>query len=530
MISNKKSLDFNEKFSAAYDLMENSQKNVFVTGKAGTGKSTLLQYFRDKTFKNIVVLAPTGVAAVNIKGQTIHSFFMFKPDITPEGVRNIKIRKTKREVYKEIDAIIIDEISMVRSDLLDCVDTFMRLYGPKNNLSFGGVQMIFIGDLYQLPPVVTRLDERIFRDVYKSPFFFDAKVFKTFDMDLVELEKVYRQKDGEFLKILNRIRNKTINQEDLRILNKRVLADFKPNSREIYIYLTTTNKKADNINQEKLAELKTTSFNYKGQMSGSFGLKNLPTYQFLNLKIGAQVMLLNNDSAGRWINGSLGEVVSFAQNEKVEDIINIKLSNGKVVEVTPFSWEMFKFNYNELTKVIESESVGSFTQYPVKLAWAITIHKSQGKTFSKVILDIGWGTFSHGQVYVALSRCINSEGLILKQEIKRKHIILDWRILEFNIKNKCKISEKICPFDEKKQIIADAISRGDEVDIVYENSKGKKCQRLIRPRYLGEMNYFGKTYLGVEGYCCLKCQNRAFRLDRILAVKEKVTGKSFGMW
>ncbi|MCK5288307.1 MAG: AAA family ATPase, partial [Candidatus Omnitrophica bacterium] len=304
MISEKNKLDFNEKFTEAYDLMENSSKNIFVTGKAGTGKSTLLQYFRDKTFKNIAVLAPTGVAAVNIKGQTIHSFFMFKPDITPESVSNIKIRKTKRVIYKEIEVIVIDEISMVRADLLDCVDTFMRLYGPKKDLSFGGVQMVFIGDLYQLPPVVTKLDEKIFRDVYKSPFFFDAKVFESFDMDLVELEKVYRQKDAEYLDILNSIRNKTITSGNLEILNKRFFMNVNMDNTDFYIYLTTTNKMADNINQEKLSKLKTKSFNYQGHISGSFELKNLPTYQRLNLKIGAQVMLLNNDSAGRWVNGT----------------------------------------------------------------------------------------------------------------------------------------------------------------------------------------------------------------------------------
>ncbi|MCK4917148.1 MAG: AAA family ATPase [Candidatus Omnitrophica bacterium] len=530
MISEKNKLDFNEKFTEAYDLMETSSKNIFVTGKAGTGKSTLLQYFRDKTFKNIAVLAPTGVAAVNIKGQTIHSFFMFKPDITPESVSNIKIRKTKRVIYKEIEVIVIDEISMVRADLLDCVDTFMRLYGPKKDLSFGGVQMVFIGDLYQLPPVVTKLDEKIFRDVYKSPYFFDAKVFESFDMDLVELEKVYRQKDAEYLDILNSIRNKTITSGNLEILNKRFFMNVNMDNTDFYIYLTTTNKMADNINQEKLSKLRTKSFNYQGHISGSFELKNLPTYQRLNLKIGAQVMLLNNDSAGRWVNGTIGQVAAFNQNEKAEDIVNVKLLDGKLVEVTPFSWEMFKFSYNETLSKIESESVGSFSQYPLKLAWAVTIHKSQGKTFPKVILDIGRGTFSHGQVYVALSRCISSEGLILKQKIEKKHILLDWRVLEFNMKNKCKISEKICPLDEKKQIISDAISRGDEVDIVYVNSKDQKCQRVIRPKYLGEMNYFGKNYLGVEGYCCLKGQNRSFRLDRILAIREKDTGKTFGMW
>jgi ATP-dependent DNA helicase PIF1 len=421
-------LDFNGRFKEAYDLLEHSHKNVFITGKAGTGKSTLLKYFRDNTRKNVVALAPTGVAAVNVKGQTIHSFFRFKPDITPDSVRSIRIRKSKREIYEKIDALVIDEISMVRADLLDCVDGFLRLHGKEKNSPFGGIQIIFFGDLFQLPPVVTAPEQVIFTEVYTSPYFFAAKSFEHLDVHFIELDKIYRQKEEDFVRLLSSIRNKSATDEHLEILNKRYIPNFRPNRDDFYIFLTTTNILADRINQDQLRELETDACHYEGQRTGQFNLKNLPTQESLDLKVGAQVMLLNNDPAGRWINGSIGKIISFL--EDCETII-VELSEGQRVEVTPYTWEMFQYFYNEETAMLDSESIGSFRQFPLRLAWAVTIHKSQGKTFSKVVLDIGNGTFSHGQTYVALSRCTNIQGLVLKKPIRQKHILLDSRVVAF---------------------------------------------------------------------------------------------------
>jgi len=431
-----KDIEFNNEFAKAYDLLENGSGNIFITGKAGTGKSTLLQYFRDHSVKNVVVLAPTGVAAVNIKGQTIHSFFRFKPDITPEGVHAIKIRRTQKALYQKVDIIIIDEISMVRADLLDCIDTFLKLHGKNRMEPFGGIQLVFIGDLYQLSPVVPRSEQDIFKDVYNSPYFFDSNIFQELSslgehpkrFQIIELKKIYRQKEEDFIKLLGTIRNKTATEDHLNALNKRHIPDFTPDADDFYIYLTTTNANADRVNHQRLKELHSESFCHEGTVTGKFESRNLPTHQSLKLKIGAQVMLLNNDPGGRWINGSLGKIIEIL---KEDNIVGVELSDGQLVEVTLFQWEMFRFFFNEDTETLESESVGSFSQYPLRLAWAVTIHKSQGKTFGKVIVDIGHGAFAHGQTYVALSRCTNFEGLILKRPILKRHILLDDDVVQF---------------------------------------------------------------------------------------------------
>ena len=518
--NNENNLDFNDKFTLAHGLLENSRKNVFVTGRAGTGKSTLLRYFRENTRKNIVVLAPTGVAAVNIKGQTIHSFFRFKPDITPDGVPSLKIRKSDRNIYKKLDAVVIDEISMVRADLLDCVDTFLRLHGKSKALAFGGAQMIVIGDLYQLPPIVKSNDKNAFSQIYKSPYFFDAKSLESFDMEFVELEKIYRQKDEAFIKILNAIRNKSVTEDNLKVLNERYIPDFRSNPGDFYIYLTTTNAMAEAVNLDKLRDLKTKERRYSGTITGNFEMRNLPTQESLNLKIGAQVMLLNNDSNGRWINGSIGKILSFKTDNSGREVIDVEITDGSIVEVNLFTWEMFRFFYNEDTERIDSESVGIFTQYPLKLAWAVTIHKSQGKTFSKVILDIGRGAFAHGQTYVALSRCTSLRGIVLKKPVQKKHIILDWRVVNFLIRSKCRVSEELCSLDRKRNILESAICGKKELDITYLNAKDEQSHRIIRPKHVGEMEYLGKSYWGVEAYCLKRGQSRSFRLDRILSIRD----------
>jgi ATP-dependent exoDNAse (exonuclease V) alpha subunit len=421
-------IEINEKFNLAIDLLEHSNKNIFITGKAGTGKSTLLSYFRSKSAKNSVVLAPTGVAALNVRGQTIHSFFGFKPDITPESVAGLRVSRSRRRLYESIQCLIIDEISMVRADLLDCIDQMLQLYGPNKDVAFGGVQMVLIGDLYQLPPVVNHQEKRIFEGYYKSPYFFDARSFPYLKLHYVELDKIYRQKEMDFIDLLSRIRDRSASDEHIKALNSRYDPDFIPQRDDFYVYLSTTNAVADAINERQLKALVSDEFRYEGDIEGEFENKNLPTHQVLTLKKQAQVMLLNNDPKGRWVNGSIGRILSFNEEEAT---IRVQLMEGSVVSVTPFTWEMFKFIYNEDTKRIDSERVGSFTQFPLRLAWAVTIHKAQGKTFSKVIVDLGAGAFAPGQVYVALSRCTNFQGLVLKRPILKRHILLDDNIVQF---------------------------------------------------------------------------------------------------
>jgi len=423
--------DFNEEFSRAFDLLENTKQHVFITGKAGTGKSTLLEYFRDHTTKNVAVLAPTGVAAVNVRGQTIHSFFRFKPDITVDRVRAIRLRKADRELYENLDTVMIDEVSMMRADLLDCIDAFLRIHGPHSRKPFGGVQLVFIGDLYQLPPVVTRHEESVFREFYESPYFFSAKVFPQLDVAVVDLSKIYRQQDDAFVALLNAIRHNDVGPEVLEQLNQRFIPGFVPPENDFFVYLTTTNAIADRVNQRQLERLRAEDFCFQAKVEGAFDDKLLPTKELLEMKIGAQVMLLNNDSSGRWVNGSIGKVLAVGEDLSGTQVVQVELENGREVEVGPFTWEMFRFYFDEVTRRLESETVGSFMQYPLKLAWAVTIHKSQGKTFSKVVLDIGSGAFAHGQTYVALSRCTHLEGIVLRRPISPRDIIVDPTISQF---------------------------------------------------------------------------------------------------
>ncbi len=426
---NGKCIDLNENFRKALDLIENTGRNVFITGRAGTGKSTLIEYFRISTKKNVAVLAPTGVAALNVKGQTIHSFFRFKPDITIDTVK--PLYQNQKAKYINLDAIIIDEISMVRADLLDCIDAFMRLNGKNSSLPFGGAQMIFIGDLYQLPPVVTEGEAEMFKGHYKSEYFFDSHSFKNLEIAFIELDKHYRHKDERFIGLLNSIRDNTAIDEHLDEINCRVDPSFTPGASEKYITLTTTNRLADDVNDAHMARLSGKEYVYIAKYEGDFEKKTTPADERLAIKVGAQVMMLNNDKSERWVNGSLGTVVSVIPKMIGQDSILVELTDGSVVDVTPFTWELFKFSYDSSKKKLEPKVAGRFIQYPMMLAWAITIHKSQGKTFEKVIIDIGRGTFAYGQLYVALSRCTTLNGIVLRKKIEKRHILMDQRIVDF---------------------------------------------------------------------------------------------------
>ncbi len=416
-------MNLSTEIKEALELTEKSDDHFFITGKAGTGKSTLIQELRKKTKKRVAVLAPTGVAAVNIKGQTIHSFFGFKPGVNPD---NVGKSYGKKKIYKKLDALIIDEISMVRADLLDCVGLFLQKKRYGNKL-FGGVQMIMVGDLYQLPPVLPNNEKDFFKMRYESPYFFSSKQFKKINPQCIKLRTIHRQSDPEFISILNKIRSGKVNNEDLDLLNRNTKDNF--NFDNDGVFLTTTNKKADRINQNQLEKLSEKKHEFKGRVTGNFPKSYLPTKEKLILKKGAKVMLLNNDSEGRWINGDVGKILNIENSS--EPAVKVKLENGEIVEVTENKWERIRFTYNEKDDKIESKEAGSFHQLPLKLSWALTIHKSQGKTFNKAMIDFGRGTFSHGQAYVALSRCTGLENLSLKRPIKAEDIIVDPRVGKF---------------------------------------------------------------------------------------------------
>ena len=515
-MSEIKEIELNERFKEALELIE-SGENVFITGKAGTGKSTLLSYFTNHTKKRVVVLAPTGVAALNVKGQTIHSFFHFKPDITINKVRQNYKNKDKKGLMKKIDTIVIDEISMVRADLLDCVDEFLRLNGPKKQVPFGGIQMVFIGDLYQLPPVVTGAERSLFSTVYDSPYFFSSKAAQTMGFTLIELEKIYRQKDIAFIEVLNKIRNNSVEINDVALLNRQVNTAFKPDQNDLYMYLTPTNSRADQVNSERLSLLSSKLKTYEGNASGEFDSKTLPTRLELSLKVGAQIMFVNNDQQGQWVNGTIGRIKAIGRKQNFEtDVITVELQDGSVVSVSPHTWEMFRYIFNSVKGILDTETIGTFTQYPIMLAWAVTIHKSQGKTFDKVIIDFDRGTFAHGQAYVALSRCTSLEGMVLKRPLEKKHIWVDWKIMKFHTGFQYELSEKTMSLAQKTECIARAIAMGTNLEIVYLKANDTKSTRTIKPSSLGTMTFRDKEFFGVEAYCLERKDTRVFRVDRIL--------------
>jgi len=415
-------IELNTQFRMALDLMENGSDSLFITGRAGTGKSTLLTYFKKTTKQNIVILAPTGVAAVNIGGATIHSFFQFKPDVTMEKAWAKGAGAKKTKLYRALDIIVIDEISMVRADLLDCVDAFMRRVCG-TSAPFGGKRVIFFGDLYQLPPVVTRDDQEIFRTRYESAFFFSADVISRCPLTYIELDHIYRQNDEAFIAVLNAIRQNQATQSDLALLNTRVYEDYAPPPEEYVIHLTGTNKDAEAYNTYQLHSLEGQLHSFKASSTGVFDRRTEPAPRELILKIGAQVMMTSNDRERRFINGTVGRVedISVVAGSPV---VSVRLTSGKLIDVGPNSWEMFKFSYSAKSGRITTEVAGTYTQLPLMLAWGITIHKSQGKTFERLAIDLPH-SFAHGQTYVALSRVTALSGLILKRPLTSAHVIMD---------------------------------------------------------------------------------------------------------
>ena len=516
----RENIEFNPEFERAWEIISKTSKNILITGRAGTGKSTFLRFLRKNLRKNLAVIAPTGVAALNIQGQTLHSFFGFRPDITLEKVKKMTPYEETRELYKHLNTLIIDEVSMVRADLFDCVETFLRKWGPRPGKPFGGVQMVLIGDLYQLPPVVTSKEKEIFKYLYETPFFFSAKAFKENSFEFVEFEKIYRQKDEKFIKILNRIRNGSADEEVLSLLNTRVDPNFEPPEREFYITLTTTNTRAEEINLSRLDRLKGPSFEFQGVLKGSVEEADLPAPLTLKVKESAQVMLLNNDPKGNWVNGDVGKIVKILPKD---EIIVVELRQGKLVEVTPYKWDIFEHYFDESEGKVKTRTIGAFLQFPLKLAWAITIHKSQGLTFERVIIDLERGTFAHGQLYVALSRCTSLEGIVLKRPVKRGHIKLDRNVIKFLTSFQYALAEKQLSLKEKVEILKRACEEKRELEIVYLKSNDEKSWRKILPLEVSEQEFRGKSFLALRAFCFLRKEERIFNVEKILEIRRTNT-------
>ena len=444
-------MEMNEESIMAWNIIEKTSANLFLTGKAGTGKTTFLKELKRLSPKRMVVLAPTGIAAINAGGMTIHSFFQlpfspYVPGTTFGGgeQKRFKFSKAKRNIIRSIDLLVIDEISMVRSDLLDAVDSVLRQFRKRHDLPFGGVQLLMIGDLHQLAPVVSGQEEEMLRQYYDTPYFFSSNALKQAGYLTIELQKVYRQQDQQFISLLNQIRENRATADTLQALNQRYIPNFEPPKNGNYIRLTTHNAPAQYINEQQLAALPSQAHTFTAEVEDDFPESSYPADFNLVLKPGAQVMFIKNDPQHRFYNGMIGEVRTI-----IGDKITVRSKDtDEEFELEKAEWTNAKYTLNEETKEIEETVEGIFRQYPVRLAWAITIHKSQGLTFEHAVIDAS-RSFTHGQTYVALSRCKTLEGMVLSQPLSPSAIISDKTIDSFNSQMASPTAQQIASLEQQ---------------------------------------------------------------------------------
>ena len=502
----------NPEFQDAWSVLQRTHRSVFLTGKAGTGKSTFLKYIRDNIKKKTVVLAPTGIAAVNVGGQTMHSFFKipFKPMVpddpdyaNPARMRKmLRYTKEKVKLIRELELIIIDEISMVRADIIDFVDRVLRVYSGNMREPFGGKQLLLVGDIFQLEPVVTHDTRDILRRYYKNFFFFNARAFAQINLVAIELRKIYRQSDNAFIALLDRIRINRASSADMAHLNQRCDPNYHEVNDDFAITLATRRDTVDSINDEHMKALKTPEYVYEGAIEGDFPENSLPTAYNLALKEGAQVIFIRNDKEGRWCNGTIARVTKLTETR-----VYVALENGEEMAVEREVWENMQYTYNEKEKKVEEKVLGTFSQIPIKPAWALTVHRSQGLTFNKVVIDFAGGAFTGGQTYVALSRCTSLEGITLLKPLSERDIIVNMAVVEFSHQfNNRKMIDEAMEHERANQLYRRAVHAFDNQEFedcvncfadamkIRDNLQNPAVKRLISRK----LNSFKKHVRTIE--------------------------------
>lgn len=457
----------------ALQIIQFTRRSLFLTGKAGTGKSTFMRHIAATIKKKHIILAPTGIAAINAGGSTLHSFFKLPfhpllPNDKRYSTRNIrdtlKYNGEKNKLLREVELIIIDEISMVRADIIDFIDKVLRIYNRNMREPFGGKQLLLVGDIYQLEPVIKEEERQLLRPFYPSNFFFDAQVFREMQLIAVELKKVYRQRDAQFIALLDHIRTSHVSDSDLRLLNAQVNAEIGTEAERLSITLSGRRDTVDYINEKQLNTLPDQPTIFYGHIEGEFPESSLPTPMELEVKTGAQVLFIKNDKERRWVNGTLGTIIGFGDEE--DGIIYVRTEDGRDFDVQREIWSNVRYTFNEKEQKIEEEEIGSYQQFPLRLAWAITVHKSQGLTFNNVKIDFTGGVFAGGQTYVALSRCTSLQGISLQEPIRRENIFVRTEVTNFarNYNNLNIINTALQESKADKQY-ADTITAFDKGDM-----------------------------------------------------------------